>query len=84
MLRSFQTILGLCNTETSFLKWDFLLLFSYSFYFLISKSEPFGMLSLGSSAGRGFIVTLGALPFGEAACKSLGTLDQTSLENWDG
>lgn len=42
------------------------------------------MLSLGSSAGRGFIVTLGALPFGEAACRSLGTLDQTSLENWDG
>lgn len=42
------------------------------------------MLILSFPSERGFIVTLGPLPFGEATFKSLGTLDQTLLGNWDG
>lgn len=42
------------------------------------------MLNLGSSAGRGFIVTLGTLPFAEDTFKSLEILHQTLLGDWDG
>lgn len=58
--------------------------FCFLTHFVFLKSEPFGMLILSFPSERGFNVTLGPLPFGEATFKSLGTLDQTLLGNWDG